>query len=86
MRGLEAVDVGIEIVVWALRDEVLASLHLVQHQQTLPISLLSLTCGVHLVIPNGGETEGTMPPLSFGSTPDVPILGLTYCNTPASWW
>ena len=43
--------------------------------------------GVQRVMPKGGETEGIMPPLPLGVRPEVPIWGLTYCNTPElSWW
>jgi hypothetical protein len=43
--------------------------------------------GVQRVMPKGGETEGIMPPLPLGVTPEVPILGLTYWRTPAlEWW
>ena len=84
MRGLEAVDVLIRIVVRALRDEVFSSHTMSSEiQASVPCSGAYLVCGVHLVMPNGGETDGTMPPLPFGVTPYVPILGLTYCSTPA---
>jgi hypothetical protein len=53
------------------------------HAQMRPTSRV---CGVHLVIPKGGETLGIIPPFPLGVTPYVPILGSTHRNTPISSW
>lgn len=37
-------------------------------------------------MPNGGLTDGIMPPFPLGVIPYVPILGLTYRRTPALLW
>ena len=46
----------------------------------------SRVCGVHLVMPKGGLTDGIIPPLALGLIPYVPIRGFTYCRAPLFLW